>query len=136
MRCIDFVNVYKVKTKNKPDLKDEERIKIVSDIIHPLKYISFKHKQELILDVLINTIKIENDKLFYNSCDKYYKFITTLLSRYTDLRDCEENYDILCSNDVLNYTIGALGTEYEICLGIMNMYMDDLEHGRIKLEKL
>ena len=76
-----------------------------------------------------------DNKILYNSCDKYVLFINTLLSIYTDLDIDENSYDILCSNNMLNYTIGALGSEYDVCLGIMEMYMDDIEHERIEFGK-
>lgn len=136
MECIELVNIYKVKTKNKPDLGDEDRIRIIRDIIHPKNYISFQKKQDLILDILNKVVTISEDgELIYNSCKKYVVFITTLLSIYTQLNIDENSYDVLCSNNLLNYTIGALGSEYDICLGIMEMYMDDLENGRISLGK-
>jgi hypothetical protein len=133
MECSQLVAIYNQKIKNKPDLSDEERIKIIKDLIHPKKYISFKKKQEIILDVLRNVVSISNNKIFYNSCNKYISFINTILSIYTDLNIDETSYDILCSNNLLNYTIGSLASEYDICLGIMEMYMDDLEHNRIEL---
>lgn len=135
MECIELVNIYNQKTKNKPDLSDEERIVIIQKLIHPKKYISFKNKQTLVSNILSNVVKFSDDgRLLYNSCDKYILFITTLLSKYTDLLIDENSYDILCSNNMLNLTIGALGSEYDICLGIMEMYMSDLEHKRINLE--
>ena len=133
MECIELISIYNQKTKNKPDLSDEERIKIIKDLIHPKKYMSFKRKQEVILDVLKSVVIISDNKIFYNSCNKYISFINTILSVYTDLNIDETSYDILCSNNILNYTIGSLGSEYDICLGIMEMYMDDLEHNRIEL---
>lgn len=136
MKCAEFVNIYNLKTKNKAELTDEERINIISNLIHPKKYISIQNKQDLVLDILKRIIQITDDgKLLYNSCEKYVLFITTLLSTYTDLSIDETSYDILCSNNLLNYTIASLGSEYDICLGIMEMYMDDLEHGRIEFRK-
>lgn len=136
MKCIELANIYKLKTKNKDNMSDDDKIKIIRDLIHPQKYLSFKKKQDLILDVLNKVVNIsDGGQLLYNSCDKYVLFITTLLSVYTDLDIDEKSYDELCSNYILNYTIGSLGSEYDICLGIMEMYMDDLEHKRIKLRK-
>jgi len=137
MTCSYLANIYNIKTKDVKDLTDEKRIEIIKNLIHLKKYISFKKKQDMILDILNKVVHIsESGDLLYNSCEKYVLFITTLLSVYTDLDVDENSYDILCSNNLLNYTIGALGSEYDICLGIMEMYMDDLEHKRIKLERL
>lgn len=135
MNCIELVNIYNIKTKNKIELQDEEKIKIIQDLIHPKKYINFKNKQDIILDILSKVVHISDNKILYNSCDKYVLFINTLLSIYTDLDIDENSYDILCSNNMLNYTIGALGSEYDVCLGIMEMYMDDIEHERIEFGK-
>lgn len=136
MKCIDLANIYNLKTKNKDNISDEDKIKIIKDLIHPKKYLSFKKKQDLILDILNKVVTITDDgRLLYNSCEKYVLFITTLLSVYTDLSIDEKSYDELCSNNILNYTIGSLGSEYDICLGVMEMYMDDLNHNRIKLRK-
>jgi len=136
MECIQLANIYNQKVKNKPDLSDEEKIKIIKDLIHPKKYITFKKKQEIILDVLYKVVKVSDGNILYNSCDKYVSFINIMLSTYTDLNINETSYDILCSNDILNYTLGSLGSEYDICLGIMEMYIDDLEHNRIEWKRL
>jgi hypothetical protein len=136
MKCIELANIYNLKTKNKDNISDDDRIKIIRDLIHPKKYLSFQKKQDLVLDILNKVVDISDDgQLLYNSCEKYVLFITTLLSIYTDLDIDEKSYDVLCSNYILNYTMASLGSEYDICLGIMEMYIDDLEHNRIKLRK-
>ena len=137
MECLSLVTNYRSKTKNKENLSIEENIDIVKKLIHPKKYISFREKQKFIVSILKKIISYSEDGLLlYNSCDKYVTFINELLSVYTDLRIDEYSYDILCSNELLNIVIGSLGTEYDVCLGIMEMYLEDLEHKRIDLRKM
>ena len=137
MECLSLFTNYKSKTKNKENLSIEENIDIVKKLIHPKKYISFREKQKFIVNILKKIISYSEDGLLlYNSCDKYVTFINELLSVYTDLRIDEYSYDILCSNELLNIVIGSLGTEYDVCLGIMEMYLEDLEHKRIDLRKM
>lgn len=137
MECLSLVTNYKNKIKNKENLSIEESIEIIKKIVKPKKYISFKEKQKIIIQILKKIITYDDfDNLLYNSCEKYATFIADLLSVYTDLRVDEHSYDILCSNNLLNIVIGSLGSEYDICLGIMEMYMDDLEHKRIDLRKM
>lgn len=137
MECLSLVTNYRSKTKNKENLSIEENIDIVKKLIHPKKYISFREKQKIIVSILKKIISYSEDGLLlYNSCDKYVTFINELLSVYTDLRIDEYSYDILCSNELLNIVIGSLGTEYDVCLGIMEMYLEDLEHKRIDLRKM
>lgn len=137
MECLSLYTNYSNKIKNKDNISTEESIEIIKKLIHPKKYISFDEKQKIIISVLKKVISYsEEGALLYNSCDKYIKFITTLLSVYTDLRIDEYSYDILCSKGLLNIVIGALGTEYDICLGIMEMYIEDLEYKRIDLRKM
>lgn len=137
MECLSLVTNYRSKTKNKENLSIEESIDIVKKLIRPKKYISFREKQKFIVSILKKIISYSDDGLLlYNSCDKYVTFINELLSVYTDLRIDEYSYDILCSNELLNIVIGSLGTEYDVCLGIMEMYLEDLEHKRIDLRKM
>lgn len=137
MECLGLVGNYKSRTKNKPDLSMEESIEIIKKLIHPKSYISFNEKQRIIIEHLKKVIKYsDDDKLIYNSCDKYKSFVLTLISVYTDLVINEYSFDILCSNKLLNLIIASLGSEYEICLGILDMYMEDLECKRLDLRKM
>lgn len=137
MECLGLVGNYKSKIKGKENISPEEELDIVKKLIHPKKYLSFNEKQKIIIEILKKVITYSDDgKLIYNSCEKYKSFILTLLSVYTDLRIDEYSYDILCSNDLLNVAIASIGSEYEICLGILDMYMDDLEHKRLDLRKM
>ena len=137
MECLALVTNYKSKIKNKENITVEESIEIVKKLIHPKKYISFKEKQKIIISILKKIIFYsEENYLIYNSCEKYVVFINNIISVYTDLRIDEYSYDILCSNGLLNIVIGSLGTEYDVCLGIMEMYITDLEQKRLDLRKM
>lgn len=137
MECLSLYTNYNSKIRNKENISMEESIEIVKKLINPKKYISFNEKQKIIISILKKVISYsEEDLLLYNNCDKYLKFVTTILSVYTDLRIDEYSYDILCSKGLLNIVIGSLGSEYDICLGIMEMYIEDLEHKRIDLRKM
>lgn len=137
MECLGLVANYRSRTKNKPDLKFEEKVEIIKKLIHPKQYINFKEKQNFIIEMLKKIITYsDTEKLQYCSCEKYVIFIKNMLSIYTDLRIDEYSYDILCSNELLDIIVASLGTEYNICLGIMEMYIEDLEHKRIDLRKM
>lgn len=137
MECLSLVTNYQSKIKNKDDLTIDDCIETMKKIIRPKNYLSFTEKENLVLSILKKIISYSDEgKIQYNSCKKYITFILDMLSVYTNLRIDKYSYDILCSNNLLNIVIGSLGSEYDICLGIMEMYIDDLEHNRIDLRRM
>ncbi len=135
-----FITQYELKTKD-IDISNEDGMKkiflVIDNIIHPKKYISFNRKQEIVKKFLKDILyKDNNGNLIYNSCEKYYKSITTLLSEYTELKIEDNTFDLLSSHKILPYIIAMLGSEYDIYLGIIDMYMDDIKDRRINIESL
>ena len=135
-----FITNYNMKVKNS-SLQDNELIefkfKTIENILHPIKYISFNKKQEIAKKIIKSiAVRDENRKIIYNSCDKYYRSITTLLSEYTDLKIEDDSFDLLLKNDILPYIVSYIGKDYEVALGVIDMYMDDILSERIQLESL
>lgn len=132
-----FVGLYNSKIKNKENITDEEKIDIVSSLIHPLKYISFEKKKEFIKSLIKQLVsKADDGEYKYSSADKYYSITTLLLDKYTDLSIDERSYDLLCMSGTLDYIIASFGREYEMCCGLLDMYIQDLELHRLELEDL
>lgn len=134
MEVIQFTMQYNAKTKDK-DLNDYEKISIIKKMLNVKKYMSVRKKEDMIKKI-IKTFITYDGKLRYSSFEKDLNTIICLIKEYTDLNIDENGYDLLCKEDLLEYVIGSFGKEYEICLGIMNTYMQDIELERIKLEDL
>ena len=60
----------------------------------------------------------------------------TLINTYTDLNIDENGYDVLCGNGVLEYVLSSFSKEYEVFMGIMNLYMESLTNHSILLSEL
>lgn len=126
MEVNQFIMQYKAKTNNK-ELSQEADFKIISEMLHTKKYIGISKKKSIVQSIIKNTI-VQDDSLDikYDGCDKYLYTIITLINEYTDLHIDEKGYDQICSNGLLNKVISTFGTEYEIIMGIMNEYMEQL----------
>ena len=138
MEVIQFVMQFNAKIKGK-ELTNIEKIEIITKMLNTQSYISIREKSKLIKDIISNTVTYNRmmDKLEYNSFEKDLTTIITLIKNYTDLKNFDEKgYDLLCSNNLLEYVIGTFSKEYEICLGVMSTYMQDIESKRISLEDL
>lgn len=138
MNAEQFVMIFIQKTKTKiKELKENEIISIVSNIIHPKKYIKIRDKQKIVEDIILKTVSQgEHLELYYNSFDKYLLTMITLINTYTDLNIDENGYDVLCGNGVLEYVLSSFSKEYEVFMGIMNLYMESLTNHSILLSEL
>lgn len=126
MEVTQFVMQYKARVKNK-ELSQEEDIKLISDMLHTKKYIGISKKKSIVQNIIKSTVT-QDDYLDikYDGCDKYLYTIITLINEYTDLNIDEKGYDQICSNELLNKVVATFGVEYEIIMGIMNEYMEQL----------
>ena len=135
--ALSLVRVYNVRLSKIPEDErtQETKIEAMKQSLRIRSYLSFNQKQDLVKKVISQTITKADGRIIYNSCEKYIAFVNALLSSYTDLDVQPNTYDMLCSNDLLNLVVAAIGSEYELCLGVMEMYMSDLEAGRISLDQ-
>ena len=126
MEVTQFVMQYNAKTRDK-NLTENEQIDIIEHMSRPKSYISLSKKKEIVKSIIKNTIKQDDDlNINYDGCDKYLLTVIRLINEYTDLNIDEKGYDQICANGLLNLVIGSFGKEYEIIMGIMNLYMEQL----------
>lgn len=134
MDCISFVNQFNLRTKGK-ELSQEEQLKLISNLIHPKKYIGIMEKEKFVISILKETIKITPNGFLINSFTKYLLFLTKIITLYTDLVVDIDGYDLLCNYDLLDKVLATFGKEYEVCLGIMNTYLDDINSQKIDINE-
>lgn len=135
MEVTQFIMQYNAKIKGK-ELSIEEDLNVISNMIHPKKYISFARKKEIVMDIIKSTI-IQDDNLniLYDGCDKYLHTVIVLLNEYTDLNVNEKGYDQICASNLLNKIIATFGQEYEVVIGMLDIYMEQLELKHIDIRK-
>ena len=123
MEVTQFIMQYKAKIKGK-ELSKEEDLKLISDMIRPMKYIGFSRKKQIAKNIIKNTVfQDDNLDIKYDGCDKYLHTIITLINEYTDLNINEKGYDQICAERLLNKVIATFGEEYEVVIDILNIYM-------------
>lgn len=133
MEVIQFIMQYKAKTKGK-ELTKEEELALISNMIHPKSYIPISKKKEIVKDIIKQTvIQDDNLNIKYDGCDKYLITMMRFINEYTDLHVDEKGYDQICAERLLNKIIATFGEEYDVILGIMNVYMEDLEFKHIDI---
>lgn len=126
MEVIQFIMQYEAKVKGK-NLSIEEDIALISSMIKTKKYINISKKKKIIQDIIKNTImQDDNLNITYDGCDKYLYTMIKLISEYTDLNMNEQGYDLLCSHGLLSKVMNTFAIEYDIVIGIMDIYMDEL----------
>lgn len=135
MEVVQFIMQYKAKLKNK-QIDEDEEFKIICDMIRPKKYISFSKKKEIAHNIIKQTVtQDENLNVVYDGCDKYLYTIISLINAYTDLNINENGYDQICSERLLNKIIATFGEEYDVMIGILNVYMEQLESKTINIKE-
>ncbi len=119
MKVSQFITLYKVRTKNM-DISPDNVIKVVEELVHPKNYISFDNKCKLVEE----TIKsVQNFQ--YKTARRYRQFVINLIAVYTDLEMDEKGFDELSETRLLDIVLSTFQSEYQICTGIMTMYLDD-----------
>jgi len=108
---------------------EEDKLRVFRQIVKITPYINYDKKCELIEKLLL-----QDGKCAYAYIQK--RFIECMLKYYTDIEILSDTYDILEEVDVLRYIILLFKTEYERCTQILNMYLDDIQSGRITYENL
>lgn len=121
MKVNNFIQVYNVRTKHINNLNGDAIIKIITDLIKPIKYISFDNKMKLI-DQAIESAKKEK----YPTAYIYMYFIMNLISAYTDLEIKNGDFDTLSETKLLDVILSTFESEYKICSGLMQMCLSDM----------
>ena len=135
MEVIQFIMQYKSKTKGK-QLSEDEDLKLISDMIQPKEYLGFSNKKDIAKNIIKKTItQDEHLNIKYDGCDKYLHTVITLIKEYTNLNIDEKGYDLICANRLLNKIIATFGEEYEVIIGILNIYMEELELKHIDIRE-
>lgn len=135
MEVIQFIMQYNAKIKGKV-LSDDEDLKLISNMIHPKEYLGFSKKKSIAKNIIKKTVsQDENLNIKYDGCDKYLHTIITLINEYTDLNIDEKGYDQICAHKLLNKIIATFGEEYEVVIGILNVYMEELELKHIDIRE-
>lgn len=117
--------------KNYNNAKDKD--KFLNDCII-VKYVPYHEKMTDCEMVIISTTKIENE-FRINSPMRFMLFITTLLSRYTEIGKDEDVltvFETLDENDLIDKIISKIPErEYASYNTILNMELDDyMENNR------
>jgi hypothetical protein len=136
MKIMDFIKSFQnkniVNTKVNPDavgqyIKRELEVK---------SYIPFAEKRELCEKVIdACNDKGESGLIKVDSVSRYIVFTISVISKYTNLEfssgeedefDSLDEYDMLCSNHLLNPILEVIGEEYAACNNMLNMMMEDV----------
>lgn len=124
MKVNEFIENY-----NNANNKDEY---IFNSIIE--KYVPYHEKMTDCEMIILSTIKYE-DKFKINSPMRFMLFITTLISRYTNIGEDEDlltTYELLEKNNLIDKIISAIPqNEYTSYETILNMELSDyMENNR------
>jgi len=109
---------------------NEEQIKAkTAKYINTKKYISVKDKKQIVESVVDDCIMYKDGVFTFNEFDKYITFIMYTIKAYTDIElsdDIENDYDMLCENNILNIVVETFKNEYDEINIILNMKCDDV----------
>ena len=102
-------------SKNKM-LKEEQLKTVLKKKLEVKEYLSIKEKKNLINDIINECILYEDGIYKFDDIDKYICFIMKTIEAYTNLElsdDIEEDYDLLCQNNLLNMVVEMFNGEYD-----------------------
>ena len=120
MKVSSFLALYNVRMKDVKDIKEDLIIQTITDLIKPVKYISYDDKLKLIDGVLD---KDTNSK--HLTADRHRNFMIALLSAYTNLEVDKNGYDLLCETRLLDYILATFKSECEFITKLLNMCLRD-----------
>ena len=124
MKINEFISEY---NKNKKNAAFN-----VAKLINAKNYLSIKEKRVLI-DNIVNTCILYEDGVYkFNEIDKYITFTMKTIAAYTNLElsaDIEDDYDELCSANLLNIVIDTFIGEYDNVNLLLRMQCDYILSG-------
>lgn len=124
---VDFVG----NNKNKM-LKADQLQALLQKTLNIKKYISIKDKKQLVEDIVNSCILYEDGVFKFDDIDKYVCFIMKTIEAYTNLElsdDIEEDYDLLCQNNLLNMIVETFNGEYDNVNLLLQMKCDYILSG-------
>jgi hypothetical protein len=119
---ISFVN------ENK-NLKEEQIKAKVAKYINTKKYIGVKDKKQIVESIVDDCIMYKDSVFAFNEFNKYITFVMYAIRAYTDIElsdDIEDDYDMLCENNVLDIVVETFKNEYNEINIILNMKCNDI----------
>ena len=122
IELVEFVN----NSKNKM-LKEAQLAELISKKLEVKKYLSIKDKKALVESIVDECILYDNGIFKFDEIDKYICFTMRTIEAYTNLElsyDIEEDYDLLCQNDLLNMLVNIFNGEYENVKILLQMRCD------------
>ena len=117
-------------------LVDKKKSKVLkADQLHDLlkkelevkEYMSIKDKKQLVQNIINECILYDNGVFKFNDIDKYINFTMMTIAAYTNIElsdDVEEDYDMLCSNKLLDFVVGTFNSEYDNVNVLLQMQCD------------
>ena len=125
MRINELINI----VNKKQMLKPEQLQEVLRKELEIKKYIGIKDKKELVNEIINECILFEDGVFKFDEIDKYIAFTMKTIEAYTDLElsdDIEDDYDDLCSANLLNIVISLFQGEYDSVNILLQMQCDYL----------
>ena len=113
-------------------LKNEQQQNALKKQLNVKDYISIKQKKELVDNIVDECIFYEAGVFKFDNIDKYVCFTMRAIEAYTNIElsdDLENDYDMLCENNLLNLVIDAFRGEYENVKVLLQMKCDYILSG-------
>lgn len=124
---VEFMN----SPKNKM-LKDEQIQAMLAKHLKVKPYLSIKDKKKLVDNIVNECILYEDGMFKFDEMEKYVCFIMKSIEAYTNLElsdDMEDDYDLLCGNNLLNPVIATFNKEYDEVNVVLQMKCDYILSG-------
>ena len=107
--------------------------KNLMELITVKGYVPFVQKQEMLLDVLESSIKVEDGYTMIDSLKEYFEFTLQVIELYTNIDFSKDQamrvaeYDVLCQSGLAKMLVSAIGDEYNDCLTFLKMLERDID---------
>lgn len=112
--------------KNKV-FKTEQLQELLQKKLEVKKYICIKEKKQLVEDIVDTCILYEDGIYKFDDTNKYICFIMRTIEAYTNLElsdDLENDYDMLCSAEILELIVNTFKKEYDDVNVLLQMKCD------------
>lgn len=134
MKIREFIQEFKDKKVQNTKLNEHAVFDYIKNALEVKEYVPFVEKRALCEKVLEASCTQNGSIIEVDSVSRYILFTISVLTKYTNLEfentdgeDAIDQYDLLCSNGLLNPILGVIGGEYETCNNILNMMMADID---------
>lgn len=89
------------------------------------KYLPIEEKKLIAKGIIYECTEEVNGVIKVDSVQQYLSYVKYMILRHTNLEYTPEDYDILCSNNLLNDIMECFGEDAQECSRILNLMMDD-----------